>query len=659
MGRGLPPWDPGGGSGAPDRKGTSLPTAPGAGTFEAMAAASSTRPLTRPLAWLLPGTLALAAIVLALILVAVAAFAALAGARSVAQGESNWSRYQKDMVVGMQHFAATGDAEGLALAREAGAFHDQVEAVLRIIEAGDIDRRALEAATAAVPGFEGEAAPFARAFAWFGNFAFAQGVTSEWRFAQDRLGEIQALLPPLEVAVAEGDEDRIGELLQSARYWDAEIEAFRHRFFEASDAWARTALRGSGVALTTLGLLFVVLGFFAIRHVLRRLDRSEQAVAESRDRFREVTEGIREVFWLTTPDKLEMLYVSPAYAEIWGRPTTHLIANPLSWMDAILPEDRATVEASVERQRREEGEIEYRIRRADGSLRWIRERSYPIRSPDGELLRIAGLSEDITERKLLEEELLQAQKLRSVARLAGGVAHEFNNLLTAVRSHVQFLEADLADRPEAREDLEGIRMAASRAEGLTRKLLAFGRQQVVLPSPVDIGRLLAEVEPLLLSILPPRITLELHVAPDLPRARADRGHLREALLSLVTNAREAVEKRGLIRIEARALEWGDCSEDAPHTIPVEGRPLEGSDYLVLEVADDGQGIPPELRERIFEPFSRTRSGAAAQGLGLPAVLGLMEQMDGGLRLDSAPGEGTRVRLYLPTQGAGSEPWPSD
>lgn len=620
-----------------------------------MVADASNRPLTRPLAWLLPGTLALAAIVLALVLVAVVAFAALAGARSVAQGESNWSRYQKNMILGMQHFAATGSDEGLAQAREAAAFHDQVEAVLRLIEAGDIDRQALEAATAEVPGFEGEAAPFARAFAWFENFGFAQGVVAQWRFAQDRLGEIQALLPPLEVAVAAGDEDRVRELLDAALHWDGEIEAFRHRFFEASDAWARTALRGSGMALAALGLLFVLLGFVGIRYVLQRLDRSEQAVAESRDRFRQVTEGIREVFWLTTPDKSEVLYVSPAYAEIWGRPTDHLMANPLSWMDVILPEDRATVEASVERQRQEEGEIEYRIRTAEGSLRWIRERSYPIRSPEGELLRIAGLSEDITERKALEEELLQAQKLRSVARLAGGIAHEFNNLLTAVRSHVQFLEADLADRPDTREDLEGIRVAAARAEGLTRKLLAFGRQQVVLPAPLDLGRLLSEVEPLLLSILPPRITLEFHVAPDLPQARADREHLREALLSLVTNAREAMEGRGLIRIEARPLGWGDCSEDAPHIIPVEGRPLIGTDYLVLEVADDGQGIPPELRERIFEPFSRGRSGAAAQGLGLPAVLGLMEQMSGGLRLDSIPGEGTRVRLYLPTQGAGSEP----
>jgi PAS domain S-box-containing protein len=608
---------------------------------------SAPRPPSRPLAWLVPATVALAAIVLVLVVVAVAAFAALAGARSLAQGESNWSRNQKDMILGMQRHAATGGAEGLALARQASAFHGQVETVLSMIEAGNPDRRALQEATAAVPGFEGEAGPFARAFVWFEGFAFTRQALEEWRAAQDRVAGIQALLDPLEAAVAEGDVARVQEILATAHFWDEEIETFRHHFFEASDAWARTAGRGSGAALAAFGFLFVLLGFLGIRFVLVRLDRSEREVAESRDRFQQVTEGIREVFWLTTPDKSEMLYVSPAYEQIWGEPTDHLMKNPLTWMDAIVPEDRDEVLKSLERQGREEVETEYRIRAPGGGVRWIRERAYPILGADGQLMRIAGLSEDITERKALEEELLQAHKLRSVARLAGGIAHEFNNLLTAIRSHVQFLETDLADRSEFQEDLEGIRSSAARAETLTRKLLAFGRQQVVLPAPLSVERLLDDIQPLLVSILPPGVVLEIHRVPDLPLVRADREHLREALLSLVTNAREAMDRRGLIRIEARLLGWGDCAPEAPHHIPVEGRALKGRDYLVLEVGDDGYGIPPELRPRIFEPFSRGRHGASAQGLGLPAVLGLMEQMDGGLRLDSTPGEGTRVRLYLP------------
>jgi PAS domain S-box-containing protein len=596
--------------------------------------------------------LALAGIVLLLVVASVLAFAALAGARAVTQGESNWTRTQKDLVIGMERYARTGDRAELARAREAEAFHRSVDEVLTLVEGRTASRAELQAATGRVEGFQGEAGPFARAFVWFRGFEVVDVVTREWGAAQGRVSRIAELLDPLEAAVESGDDATIDAILQEVAELDGRVDAFRERFIEASDRWAGVALQGSRGTILILGLLLVLLGSLGLFSVLRRLDASERALEESRDRFRQVTEGIREVFWLSSPDKATMYYVSPAYEQVWGEPVEAASATFLGWAQRVLPEDRERVLEAVERQRHGEVEIEYRIRDASGRVRWIRERAFPVRDVTGQVTRIAGISEDVTERKSLEEELLQAHKLRSVARLAGSVGHEFNNLLTAIRSHVAFLEQDLEDHPTSTPDLDGISQAAERAEALTRKLLAFGRQQIVLPERLPLQDLVRDIQPLLGSILPPRIRLSVQVDAELPDVRADRGHLREAFLALVTNSRDAIAGEGSLRIHVRALCDSDRDPQPPHGIPVEGGHLEGDGYVVIEIEDDGPGIEEALRHRIFEPFHRGRGGAASPGLGLPAVLGLMDQMGGGIRLESRVDEGTSVRLFLPADRPG-------
>jgi len=614
---------------------------------------------TRPGYWVAPGILGLAAIVLLLVAGSAVAFAALAGARAVAQGESNWTHAQKDLVIAMHSFASTANADDLGRLREAIAFHQGVEEILALVEGGEADRQTLEAAAAAIPGFEGEARAFARAFVWFRGAEFVNAAIAEWAHAQRQVAELARLAPALEAAVSQGDDPAVQGILANVNGLDREIGHFRARFVEASDRWARVALRGSAIALSLLGIVLLLLGSLGLVYVLRRLSRSEAELRESRARFEQVTGAIREVFWLTSPDKTRAFYVSPGFESVWGRGIEEAWADPMGWLDQVHPEDRERVEASLSAQQEGRYDIEYRIRTPGGQVKHLRDRAFPVPDEAGQVVRIAGITEDITERKALERELLQAQKLRSVAHLAAGVAHEFNNLLTAMRSHVQFLDQDLADRPDTRQDLDGIRVAADRAGMLTRKLLAFGRQQVVLPGPVNLAGLISDVTPLLRSLLPPRIRLEIEAPTDLPPARADREHLREALLSVVTNSRDALQAGGTIRLVARRLTAADLvpvrtrlDEPARTGIPVEGRPLEGEDFVVLEVQDDGTGMTEEVRSQVFEPFYGGRNGAAAAGLGLPAVLGLMEQMNGGVALDSRPGEGTRVRLFLPLDPAG-------
>ena len=255
---------------------------------------------------------------------------------------------------------------------------------------------------------------------------------------------------------------------------------------------------------------------------------------------------------------------------------------------------------------------------------------------------------DISETKKLEAQLLQSQKLEALGTLAGGVAHEFNNILMTIRGYSQILR-DLPglDR-KAVQYLQKIEAASDKAADLTGTMLDFARQESGERVPVDLNQVVREVATLLEGSLPPSIDLELEPAPGLPRVMGNPNQLEQVVLNLAVNARDAMPNGGrlLLRTRLRRLEAEFC-QTQPWARP--------GPYLELEVADTGQGIPPQVMKRIFEPFYTTKEPGQGTGLGLSVAYSVVKNHGGGILARSEPGQGSRFRLYLPVE---QEPIPT-
>ncbi len=257
---------------------------------------------------------------------------------------------------------------------------------------------------------------------------------------------------------------------------------------------------------------------------------------------------------------------------------------------------------------------------------------FPLRDVDGEVSAVVTIATDITERRRsaeeraeLEHRLAQAQRLESVGQLAGGVAHDFNNLLSVILTCVGFATRELpADHP-VRDDVEEIGRAADRAAALTRQLLMFSRREVVKPEVLDVGSLLRDLERLLNRTLSERIALRITVGPDLLPVLADRAQLEQVLVNLAVNARDAMPNGGTLSIAVTGVAEG----------------------VRITVVDDGTGMLEEVRDRAFEPFFTTKDPGQGTGLGLATVHGIVTDSGGMVDIDSAPGRGTRVTIFLP------------
>jgi two-component system cell cycle sensor histidine kinase/response regulator CckA len=250
-------------------------------------------------------------------------------------------------------------------------------------------------------------------------------------------------------------------------------------------------------------------------------------------------------------------------------------------------------------------------------------------------------SQDITARKHLEDQFLQAQKLEALGRLAGGVAHDFNNLLTIIGGYGQMLMDSLDPRSPVRKDVEPIVEAAARASALTRQLLAFSRRQIVQPKVLDLNRLVNRMTKMLHRVIGEDILLTLALAPELGRVKADPGQVEQVIMNLAINARDAMPDGGRLEIATGNLEVTAVAEDGPRA----GVP-EGS-YVVLSIADTGTGMTDDVRSHIFEPFFTTKPKGKGTGLGLSTVYGIVKQSGGELGLETHPGEGTTFHIYLP------------
>jgi signal transduction histidine kinase len=273
------------------------------------------------------------------------------------------------------------------------------------------------------------------------------------------------------------------------------------------------------------------------------------------------------------------------------------------------------------------------------------------RRVDGRTVGRVWSFHDITERRALEEQLRQSQKMEAVGRLAGGVAHDFNNVLTVLKFHADFLQ-EAALPPELAENVAEIGVAASHAADLTRQLLAFSRKQVLRPVVLEVDAVVANLQPMLRRLLGEDVRLVARRAPVGP-VLADRGQLEQVLVNLVVNSRDAMPDGGTITVRT-----GPVTIDArdPHA---RARTLAPGTYLALSVTDTGQGIPPEVLDRVFEPFFTTKELGKGSGLGLSTVYGIVRQSGGAVDVVSELGRGTVVRVLLPLAPAAARPDPAE
>jgi two-component system cell cycle sensor histidine kinase/response regulator CckA len=252
---------------------------------------------------------------------------------------------------------------------------------------------------------------------------------------------------------------------------------------------------------------------------------------------------------------------------------------------------------------------------------------------------------DVSEQKQIELQLSQSQKMQAIGQLAGGVAHDFNNLLTAIFMQLDVLAARHPVGDPSYEGLNEIRQTSMRAADLVRKLLAFSRKQTVQREILDLGEMISESEVLLRRLLYEDVKLETEYGRNLPQVRADRGQLETAVMNLAVNARDAVRAAGGGTVRIRTAR---VTQDEARAL---GYPNPAGDQAMVEVSDDGPGIPAEVMDKIFDPFFTTKPVGEGTGLGLATVYGIVKQSDGWIAVSSRPGEGAAFRIFLPVHVA--------
>ncbi|MGE5146020.1 MAG: ATP-binding protein, partial [Candidatus Eiseniibacteriota bacterium] len=255
-----------------------------------------------------------------------------------------------------------------------------------------------------------------------------------------------------------------------------------------------------------------------------------------------------------------------------------------------------------------------------------------------------GIIHDLTDRKRTEEQLVQAQKMESVGQLSGGIAHDFNNLLTVIIGNASALAETLKVRPDLQRQAEAIVTAGERGAELTRRLLAFSRRQTLMPVEIDCNRLVGSMEHILRRTLREDIEIHTNLDGGLWAAYADVAQLESALLNLALNAQDAMPEGGCLSVTTGNLPL----DERYHALHPE---VPAGQYVMIEVTDDGTGMPPEVVERVFEPFFTTKDIGKGTGLGLSMVYGFVKQSNGHITIYSEPGLGTTVRIYLPASSS--------
>jgi two-component system cell cycle sensor histidine kinase/response regulator CckA len=377
--------------------------------------------------------------------------------------------------------------------------------------------------------------------------------------------------------------------------------------------------------------------------------QAERALRESEARYRDLFDNASDLVCATDPDGT-LLYVNRAWHDTMGLSEVELGRR---FIEVVHPDSRERYAEVVARVLAGETltHVVLVLVTAAGSSITV-EGNLSCTLADGRPVMVRGIYRDITERRRAEEQLRQAERMQAAGRLAGGMAHEVNNMMTGVLGFSEFLLRSFGEDDPRREEVEEIIRAGTRASDVTRQLLAFTRQQLLHPEMLDLNAVVSGVEKMLRRTLGENHVLELTLASEVGQIRADRGQLEQVLVNLVLNARDAMRERGRVTITTSGAALDEVYAQAHG-----GVGIPPGEYVCLAVTDTGVGMDAATQARIFEPFFTTKPVGQGTGLGLSTVYGIVKQSDGFIWCYTEPGLGTTFKIYLPRAGARVTPVP--
>ena len=376
-------------------------------------------------------------------------------------------------------------------------------------------------------------------------------------------------------------------------------------------------------------------------------------IDSQRQRLNDIIESIPGVVWETqiagNIAAMKYGFVSDYIEKMTGYTPREFLSAPDFWLNAIHPEDKErTIQKTYNFLKgRDEGFMECRFVKKDGGIIWVETQMKIVKNNARDLIKLTGITIDVTERKLTEEALLKSetqlvlsQRLESVGRLAGGIAHDFNNMLTAINGYSELILRDLtAENPIYKKVVE-IKKAGERSASLTQQLLAFSRKQILRPQLIDLNHIVSDMSGLLNRLIGEHIRLKIKLNREECLVKADPGQLSQVIMNLAVNARDAMPKGGDLSIQTENVFLDEKYAAAhPPTIP--------GGYIRLAVSDTGTGLDKETEQYIFEPFYTTKEKSAGTGLGLATVYGIVKQSGGYIWIDSEINEGATFNIYLP------------
>ncbi len=408
-----------------------------------------------------------------------------------------------------------------------------------------------------------------------------------------------------------------------------------HLVATQTEAELYAPLRARAAVIATMAGLLIMAAGAVLGVVWRRQSQQiadeERRVLESLKAMAEVVEASPVVLFQWKAEGTWPVEWVSANVARWGYAPERLMANDPPFASLLHPDDRDRVNDEVRQFTRSGAESfvqEYRIVAPDGREIWVDDRTTVVRNAAGEVVRYKGTLTDITERKHLQAQFVQAQKMETVGRLAGGVAHDFNNLLTVINGYAEFALSGMAPADPHREMVQEIRDAGQRAESLTRQLLTFSRREVVQATSIDLNVVADQMRKMLERLIGEDIRLTFDLDPGLWRVKADAGQIEQVIMNLAVNARDAMPEGGTLVVTTRNIE-GD------------------PDTVLLAVADTGCGMDEATQQQMFEPFFTTKKVGQGTGLGLATVYGIVTQAGGRIEVSSAVGRGSTFSVFLP------------